>query len=134
MWSFEYYMKIIYVSCGLKNWMKDDHRSYIRIIILSWVYNEPIQRPAPSWLVSLIGRVLHQYCAEVKSSNPVQAWKFFSGFLFAAAKVVYITAMIILVNWKQSLQEYKKCGMYHDSISTGIFSNTGHCYHYPAQY
>ena len=23
--------------------------------------------------------------------------------------------------------------MYHDSISIGIFSNTGHCYHYPAQ-
>ena len=41
--------------------MKDDHRSYIRIIILSRVYNEPIQRPAPSWLVSLIGRVLHRY-------------------------------------------------------------------------
>ena len=25
------------------------------------VYNEPIQRPAPSWLVSLIGRALHLY-------------------------------------------------------------------------
>ena len=24
-------------------------------------YNEPIQRPAPSWLVSLIGRALHLY-------------------------------------------------------------------------
>ena len=37
--------------------------SYIHnfIIILSQVYNEPIQRPAPSWLVSLIGRALHQY-------------------------------------------------------------------------
>ena len=31
------------------------------IIILSRAYNEPIQRPAPSWLVSLIGRALHQY-------------------------------------------------------------------------
>ena len=30
------------------------------IIILSRVYNEPIQRPAPSWLVSLIGRALHR--------------------------------------------------------------------------
>ena len=66
-------MKIIYVNCGLKNEMKDDHHSNICIIILSWVYNEPIQWPAPSWLVSLIGRALHQYCAEVKSSNPVQA-------------------------------------------------------------
>ena len=37
--------------------------SYIHnfIIILSQVYNEPIQRPAPSWLVSLIGRALHRY-------------------------------------------------------------------------
>ena len=39
--------------------------SYIHnfIIILSRDYNEPIQRPAPSWLVSLhvIGRALHQY-------------------------------------------------------------------------
>ena len=37
--------------------------SYIQnfIIILSRVYNEPIQRPAPSWLVSLIGRALHRY-------------------------------------------------------------------------
>ena len=37
--------------------------SYIHnfIIILSRVYNEPIQRPAPSWLVSLISRVLHRH-------------------------------------------------------------------------
>ena len=33
--------------------------------------------------------------AEVKGSNPVQAWVF-SGFLFATAKVAYITAMIFL--------------------------------------
>ena len=32
------------------------------VIILSRVYNIPIQRAAPSWLVSLIGRSLHQYC------------------------------------------------------------------------
>ena len=37
--------------------------SYIHnfIIIFSWVYNGPIQWPAPSWLVSLIGRALHLY-------------------------------------------------------------------------
>ena len=37
--------------------------SYIQnfIIILSQVYNEPIQQPAPSWLVSLIGRALDLY-------------------------------------------------------------------------
>ena len=32
--------------------------------------------------------------AEVKGSNPVQAWKFFSGFLFATAEVTSITAMV----------------------------------------
>ena len=37
--------------------------SYIHnfIIILSQVYNKPIQRPAPSWLVSLTGRTPHRY-------------------------------------------------------------------------
>ena len=37
--------------------------SYIHnfIIILSRVYKDPIQLPAPSWLVSLIGRALHRY-------------------------------------------------------------------------
>ena len=67
------------------------------IIILSRVYNEPIQRPVPSLLVSLIGS---------KSAAPDRRGcgfesrtslnYFFSGFLFATAKVVYITAMIIL--------------------------------------
>ena len=52
-------MKIIYVNCGVKNLMKDDHRSYIRNL-----------------------------CS---CEND-----FFSGFLFATAKVAYITAMIIL--------------------------------------
>ena len=53
--------------------------SYIHnfIIILSRVYYEPIQRPAPSWVVSLIGRALPTGIAEVKGSNPVQAWIFF---------------------------------------------------------
>ena len=46
-----------------------------KIIILSRVYNEPIQRPAPRWLVSLIGRAMHWY-RKVKGSNPVQAWIF----------------------------------------------------------
>ena len=40
-----------------------DFHNYIHnfIIILSRVYNEPIQQPAPSWLVSSIGRALHRY-------------------------------------------------------------------------
>ena len=53
--------------------MKEGHRSgeckcdkyykYIiqYTIILSRVYNEPIQRPAPSRLVSATGRALHRY-------------------------------------------------------------------------
>ena len=32
-----------------------------KIIILSRVYNEPIQRPAPRWLVNLTGRAMHWY-------------------------------------------------------------------------
>ena len=57
------------------------------------VYNEPTKCPAPSWLVSSIGRALHRYRAEVKGSNPVQAW-IFPGFLLASAKVASITAII----------------------------------------
>ena len=40
-----------------------------------------IRRPALSWLVSLIGRGLHRYR---------RGHEFFSGFLFATAKVAYI--------------------------------------------
>ena len=52
--------------------------SYIHnfIIIFSCVYNEPIQQPAPSWLVSFIGRALHRY-RRGQGSNPIQAWIFF---------------------------------------------------------
>ena len=56
---------------------------------------QPIQRPAPSWLVSLIGRALHQYRNgqefEFRASQI-----FFLGFLFATTKVAYITAMIFI--------------------------------------
>ena len=55
----------------------------------SWVYNEPIQRPAPSWLVSLIGRPRRWVRIPYKP-------EFFSGILFATAKVAYTTAMFIL--------------------------------------
>ena len=64
------------------------------IIILSQVYNEPIQRPAPSWLVSLIGRALHWYRRGQGFESRTSLN--FSGFLFTAAKLAYITAMIIL--------------------------------------
>ena len=45
----------------MKNHLKEDRRSYIRIIILSRVYNKPTQRSVPIWLVSLTGRALHRY-------------------------------------------------------------------------
>ena len=135
-------MKIIYVNCGVKSYVKVDHCSYRRnfcscekkawkkilsfcnfkscvydcndllsynssprsshiwfsyihnyIIILSRVYNEQIQQPVPSWLVSSI---LVEHCtgiAEVKGLNPVQAWIFLC-LLFTNAKVVSITTMI----------------------------------------
>ena len=115
-------MKIIYANCEKKAWKKilsfcnfkscvfdcndllsynssprSSHIwfSYIHnyIIILSRVYNEQIQQPVPSWLVSSI---LVEHCtgiAEVKGLNPVQAWIFFC-LLFTNAKVVSITTMI----------------------------------------
>ena len=57
--------------------------SYIHnfIIILSWVCSEPIQWPAPSWLVSLIGRALHLYCRAQEFESGTN-----SGFLFATVK------------------------------------------------
>ena len=48
-------MKIIYVNCGVKNYLKEDHRSYIRN------------------LCSCEKKAI----TEVKGSNPVQAWIFF---------------------------------------------------------
>ena len=71
--------------------------SYIHnfIIILSRVYNEQIQRPAPSWLVSLIGRALHRF-RRGQGFKSRASLKPFSSFLSATAKVAYITAMIIL--------------------------------------
>ena len=64
------------------------------IIILSRVYNETIHRPAPSWLVSLIGRALHRY-RSARVQIPYKP-EFFSSFLFATTKVAFFTAMIIL--------------------------------------
>ena len=43
-----------------------------------------------------VGLLAYTDIAEVKGSNPYMKPDFFSGFLFATAKVAYITAMIIL--------------------------------------
>ena len=60
-------MKIIFVNCGVKNYMKEDHRSYIR--------NFSLAKREGAGRTSLI---------------------FFSSSLFATAKIAYITAMIFL--------------------------------------
>ena len=50
-----------------------------------------VQRPAPSWLVSLIGRALHRYRRGQGFESRTSS---FSGFLFTTAKVASITAII----------------------------------------
>ena len=60
-------MKIIYVNCGVKNYMKEDHRSYIR-----------------------------NFCTCEKRAYGLYKPDFFSSSLFATAKIAYVTAMIFL--------------------------------------
>ena len=68
-----------------------------RLSIIAWphilwrVYNEPIQRPAPSSLVVSIDRALHRYRRGQGFESC--AWIFFRH-LFATAKVASITVMI----------------------------------------
>ena len=61
--------------------------------MLSRVYNEPIQRSAPSWLVSSIGKSVTPVSQRSRVRIPYMP-EFFSGFLFTTAKVASITAMI----------------------------------------
>ena len=87
----------IFFFCGVKNHLKEDRRSYIRIIILSRVYNKPTQRPVLNWLVSLIGRALHRYRRGQGFESRISLTIFFFlGFLSATAKVAYVTAMMFL--------------------------------------
>ena len=69
--------------------------SYIHnfIIILSRVYNEPIQRSAPSWLVSSFGKSVAPVLQRSRVRIPYKP-EFFSAFLFTTAKVASLTAMI----------------------------------------
>ena len=55
---------------------------------LSRVYNEPIQRPAPSWLVSSIGKSAAPESQTSRVRRIQYKLQFFSSFLFATAKVV----------------------------------------------
>ena len=64
----------------MKNYLEEDHRSYRRKFFSCW-----LESAAP---VSQRSRVRIPYKPEF--------FFFFSGFLFATAKVAYITAMIFL--------------------------------------
>ena len=57
---------------------------------LHGIYYRPFDRSKGSWIINEFWNTV---IAEVKSSNPVQAW-IFSGFLFATAKVASIATMI----------------------------------------
>ena len=80
--------------------MKDDHRSYRTFTVGK---RKPEKNSGLYGIRTLdlcdTSATLYQLnctgIAEVKGTNPVQAGFFFSGFLFATAKVAYITAMII---------------------------------------
>ena len=90
----------IFIHC---NYLKEDHRScelpgeelferrssqlYTHLMQLrkeSLKKKKPIQRPAPSWLVSLIGKELHRY-RRGEGLESRTSLIFFSGFLFATA-------------------------------------------------
>ena len=49
------------------------------IVILSRVYDEPIQRPAPSWLVCFIRKALYRYrrCQGFESSTSLNVFQAF---------------------------------------------------------
>lgn len=64
-------------------------------MILSRVYNEQIRRPAPSSLISLIGRRLRRYRRGQRFESRASLF-FFSDLLFATAKAAYITAIIFI--------------------------------------
>ena len=72
----------------------DFHIFVTLIIIISRVCNEPIQRPAPSWLLAQFGKSAAPVSQRSRVRIPFKP-EFFLGFLFATAKVASITAMII---------------------------------------
>ena len=104
----------------MKNHLKEDRRSYIRIIILSWVYNKPTQRTLPNWLVSLIGRALHRYRKSQGFESCTSLIFFLSGFLFTTAKVAYVTAMIFL---QKALDSFAQGIFQRFSFDFPLFSN-----------
>ena len=96
--------------------------SYIHnfIIILSRVYNEPIQRPAPSWLVSSIGRALHRYRRGQGFESLTSLILFFLGFLFTTAKAASINC--------NDLLSYNITPSINDSCTTTVQLYDMKCY------
>ena len=81
-------MKIIYVNCGVKNYMKEDHRSYATFAVAK----RKAEKDSGLYRIRTPDHCDTQLrctgIAEVRGLNPVQASVFFvSGFLFATAKV-----------------------------------------------
>ena len=87
-------MKIIYVNCRVKNYLKEDHHSYIHNLIMTMKL----------WIYQLSKQANCEQVVEFRSSSPIHAWIFFSCFLFATAQVAYITAMIFLWTNNSSLR------------------------------
>ena len=73
--------------------------SYIlnRLFITSRVYLKPTSWPAPSWLVSSVGRALHRY-RRGHGFKSRTGLNFFSGLIFTTAQVVHITARITFIH------------------------------------
>ena len=106
LWIYENHIWERTAGCGVKSYMNYMMRwfslwfSYIHnvIIILSRVYNEPIQRPVPTWLVSWIVRALHRYRRTGSRVRiPYKPNFFFPGFFFTTPKVASPTAMIFFL-------------------------------------
>ena len=84
------------------------------IVILSRVYNERIQLPAPSWLVSSTGRALHWY-RRGQGFKPRTSLKFFrlsfrnckSCVYYNCDEILWCINYIDMCRWRQS--EYRYC-------------------------
>ena len=60
-------MKIIYVNCTVKNYLKEDHRSYIRNLIMMMKL----------WIYQLSKQANCEQVVEFRGSSPIHAWIFF---------------------------------------------------------
>ena len=99
--SFRYYKSCVYNCVDLLSYYSSPRSSYIWfsyipnfIIILLQVYNESIQRSAPSWLVSSTGRALPRYRRGKGFESSTSQENVFSRLVFETSKVASITAIM----------------------------------------